>query len=567
MRDLLICGGTVVDGTGAPGRAADVRIQDGRIVEVGPGLQPTGGRVIDATGAIVAPGFIDSHTHLDANIFWDPLCDPMVMHGVTSAVIGNCSLSFAPVRPQMRAALCDVFSYLEDIPVGVFKQIVPWNWETFEEYAAHVDGMKLGVNIAAFIGHSQLREYIVGPEALTRASTPAERARMVEEIDRAMQAGALGLSVSYFDRDRKGAKVPSQLADEAEMDAVLAVVGRYGGSLQFVATLERRMENIAYFGRLAIRHGVTLLHNALADRPEDPGSAKAVIAAIAGLQEQGARAYTMLSPRAIDFAVNFDQSLCFIALPAWNELAQADPAHKRELLKDEAWRKRGRHDFDTVTTSPLFPVHRLEKIRIVAANDPEHEKWVGRSIGEMVAARGGHPSDALADWVLENDLNTSFVNPVANHDPAGVAKLFEAPVVFISGSDAGAHLQMFSSIGDTTILLARYVRDRGDLTLERAVYELTGRQADIVGFADRGRIAVGMAGDVTIFRLEDLRFEDEELVRDVPGGQPRFRREDGGYIYTIVNGSIVQDHGKATGELPAGFLRLSRSRTPSPANA
>lgn len=557
MTGLLLKNAMLVDGTGAPQRMCDVRISAGKIVEVGPGLSSRHENVIDVDGAIVAPGFIDCHTHFDANIFWDPECDPLLHHGVTSIVIGNCSLGFAPVRPAMRAALGDIFSYLEDIPVEVFHDVVPWEWETFEQYSAYLDKMGLGVNVAAFVGHSQLREYVLGIDAWTRPSTADEREQLVGELARAMGAGALGLSVSYFDRDRKGNKVPSQLADEAELDALLAVVGRYGGSLQFVPSADQPVRDIEYLGERVVMHGVRLLHNALLDREGQPDYKHRILDAFAAVRERGAMAFSMVSPRPFEAAVMIDQSLAFIALPAWNEFTQASADTKRVMLGDESWRARARHDFDTVETSFLFPVHKIDKIRIVTTNGGDHEAWCGRSLGDMARDKGGHPSDALADWILANDLNTSFVVPLANAEPDGVAFLLnQQPTTFIGGSDAGAHLQMFSGVGDTTILLARHVRDRDDLTLEGAVHQLTGRQADILGFADRGRIAPGLVADITVFRLEDLRYENETTVHDVPGGRPRFRREDGNYLYTIVNGEIMLDHGRSTGKRPAGFLAL-----------
>lgn len=562
MSGLLLKNATLVDGTGAPRRMCDVRVSAGRIAEIAPGLSPRDEAVIDVEGAIVSPGFIDCHTHFDANLFWDPECDPLLHHGVTSIVIGNCSLGFAPVRPAMRAALGDIFSYLEDIPADVFQDVVPWEWGTFAEYRDYLDKMGLGVNVAAFVGHSQLREYVLGADAWTRASTPAELDLLVEELRKAMDAGALGLSVSYFDRDRKGNKVPSQLADETELDALLAVIGRFGGSLQFVPSADRPVHDIEYLGGRVAPHGVRLLHNALLDREGQPDYKHRILDAFAAVRARGAMAYSMVSPRPFEAAVMIDQSLAFIALPAWNELTQASDAAKRALLRDEGWRARARQDFDTVTTSFLFPVHKLDKIRIVTTNGGDADVWRGRSLGEMARHKGGHPSDALADWILANDLNTSFVVPLANAEPEGVAFLLQQqPTTFIGGSDAGAHLQMFSGVGDTTILLAKHVRDRGDLTLEDAIHQLTGRQAEILGFADRGRIVPGQAADLTVFRLEDLRYENETSVYDVPGGQPRFRREDGNYLYTIVNGEIMLDNGRQTGKRPAGFLALRRQTT------
>jgi N-acyl-D-aspartate/D-glutamate deacylase len=559
VSDLLIVNGMLVDGTGGPPRPADVRIRAGKIQELGLNLAVVDEAVVDACGALVVPGFIDCHTHLDANVYWDPMCDPMALHGVTTAVIGNCSLGFAPVRAAMRAKLVDTFSYLEDIPAEAFESVVPWTWETFEDYANDLRSRPLGINVASFVGHSQIREYVIGPEAWTRSSTASERAQIASELELALRGGALGMSLSYFDRDRLGNPVPSQFADDAELDLLFAVLARFGASVQFVSSNTRRLQDVARMGAFAKRHGVVILHNTLVHKSDDPEHSNSLIRLLTSLQSDGVRAYSMVTPRPFEFAVNFDQSLCFIALPAWNELVQAKGTIKRGMLTDPQWRSRARHDFDTVEISPMFPVRKLHQIRVTEARPGDTAKWIGRSLKELVDARGGHPADVLADWLLENDFHTAFVNPSSNTDPAGVASLLRSPVAFVGASDAGAHLQMFSGAGDTTILLARHVRDRRDFTIERAVHDLTGRQADLLGLSDRGRLQVGNAGDVVIFNLADLRFEREEVVRDIPGGKPRFRRESGGYLFTIIAGQVVQQAGVPTGRLPATFLRLVRS--------
>lgn len=234
MSDLLITRGLVIDGTGAPGRMADVRIRNGRVAEIAPDLQPLGEPVIDAAGAVVAPGFIDSHTHFDATIYWDPLCDPMPQHGVTSVVAGNCSLGLAPVRPADRRSQVDVYSYIEDLPVELLDSAIPWNWESFADYGRALSARKLGVNLLAFVGHSQIRSYVMGEAAWERAARPDEIAAMRAELDRALAAGALGMSFSLYDKDREGRPVPSCLADDAEMDALCATLGAHGATLQFV---------------------------------------------------------------------------------------------------------------------------------------------------------------------------------------------------------------------------------------------------------------------------------------------------------------------------------------------
>jgi N-acyl-D-aspartate/D-glutamate deacylase len=555
VQDILIRGGTVIDGTGAPGWPADVRVRDGRIAEIAPGLAQDGERIIDARGAVVAPGFIDSHTHFDATIHWDPLCDPMPQHGVTTVVAGNCSLGFAPMRPADRAAQVDVYSYIEDMPAEVLSGALPWTWESFEEYGRTLAGIPLGVNLLTFVGHSQIRGYVMGEDAWERPARAEEIAAMAAELDRALAAGAPGMSFSLYDKDREGRPVPSCLADAAEIDALCAVLARHGGVFQFVPgdTTDVIVGQLEWLGGILGRHGVTGFYNILVHLDSEPERSRRIVACLEALHACGARVFGMVSPRPFELSIGFEQSICFIGVPAWNDLVQAPLEEKRRLVEDPHWRARARSDAETCS-SVLFPFGKPELLRINAAARPELRSWIGRTLAELVAQRDGHVSDVLADWLRENDFETSFIFPIANTDEMEISRLLASPVAFVSGSDAGAHLKMFCAAGDATLLLTRYVRDRGDLSLEAAVQALTGRQAELLGLSERGVLAPGKAADLTIFALDELEYGPEFAVNDLPGGRSRLTRAPGGYRYTIVNGAVVQEGGKATGALPASWL-------------
>ena len=555
MSELLIANGLVVDGTGAPGRVADVRVRDGKIAEIGHGLTPDGEQVIDAQGAVVAPGFIDSHTHFDATIYWDPMLDPMSQHGVTTVVAGNCSLGLAPVRAQDRLAQVDVYSFIEDMPADVLNAAIPWSWESYEDYAAALKQERLGINLATFVGHSQIRSYVMGEAAWERAANPGEISVMAAELDKALAAGALGLSYSLFDKDRDGRRVPSSLADDAEMDALIARLGAHGGSFQFVPgdTADVIIGQLEWLGGFLARHGVTGLYNILVHTIGDASRAPRIMACLEALRAKGATIYGMASPRRFEMSIGFEGTICFMAVPAWNQLAQAPREVQRRMIGDPAWRERALSDADSYP-SAMFPFDRPELLKIGSVGKPELKDWFGRTLGDLHSARGGHVSDVLADWLGENDFNTSFTFAIANTDPTEVARILTNPVAFISGSDAGAHLQMFCAAGDATLLLTRYVRERGDMSLEAAVHGLTGRQAEILGLPGRGVLAEGKAADIVVFALQELEYGAERLVEDVPGGRSRLTRDPGGYRYTIVAGEVVQQHGKATGALPARWL-------------
>jgi N-acyl-D-aspartate/D-glutamate deacylase len=555
MQELLVKGGFVVDGTGAPGRTADVRIAGGKVVEVGPELPARDAQVIDAAGAIVAPGFIDSHTHYDATIFWDPMCDPMPQHGVTTVVIGNCSLGLAPMKPEDREGHIDVFSYIEDIPRDTLASSIPWAWRTFPEYARALAGEAFGVNVAAFVGHSQIRSFVMGPAAWERVATYQEIVAMAAELDRALGAGAIGMSFSLFDKDRQGRPVPSCRADDAEMDALCAVLARHKGAFQFVPrgdTTEALLEDLRRIGRWIGPHKVVALYNIVVHVDVDPERSGLVTACLEAMQAEGIRIYGMASPRPFENAIGFDGGISFLSLPSWNALVQAPLAEKRRLAVDPGWRAQARDEADTLA-SVMFPFANPEKLRI-GETKAGLEGWAGRTLADLARERATHVSDALADWLIENDFDTTFVFAIANTDPTDVVRLLSHPHTFVSGSDAGAHLLMFAAVGDPTLLLARYVRDRQDLGLEEVVHALTQRQAELLGFEDRGVIQPGMAADLVIFALDELEYGDPYLVDDVPGGQSRMTRGPGGYRLTLVNGEPVQANGVLTGNLPARFL-------------
>ena len=559
MSDLLIRGGLVVDGTGTPGRSLDIRVRSGVITEMAEGLSANGETVLDAAGAIVAPGFIDSHTHYDATIYWDRQLDPMPQHGVTTVVIGNCSLGLAPMRPQDRERQLDAYSYIEDVPLALLGAAIPWRWESFEDYAQALSAETLGVNLLSFVGHAQIRVYVMGDAAWERAATPAEIEAMAHQLDQALAAGACGLSFSRFDKDRGGHPVPSCLAAEAEMDALCTVLARHQGRLQFVPqsdTTETLLSELDWMADRIGPHGLIGIYNIVVHVDSEPERSERVIGRLEELHRRGVKLFAMASPRPFELSIGFDQTVCLIAVPAWNEIVQATPDRKRELISQAAWRARARLDADK-HVSILFPFSRPDELRIATVGKADHQEWIGKSLRDLVERRGGHVSDVLADWLIDNDFKATFVFPIANTDPRAVAALLKHPTTFVSGSDAGAHLQMFCAAGDATLLLTRYVRDRGDMGLEQAIHALTQRQADLLGIKDRGVLSVGRAADLTIFAMDELSYGPEFTVHDVPGQHPRLSREPGGYRYTIANGVVVQKDGVLTGSLPARWLKAA----------
>lgn len=557
VADLLIRGGRVVDGSGAPSQAADVRIRSGIVTEVGDNLRPEGESHLDGTGCYVSPGFIDPHTHFDASLFWDPYCDPMPQHGVTTVITGNCSLSLAPMHEEDRANLAEVFSYIEDMPTGTLGAGIPWAWTTYLEYQNALKDLRPGLNVGSFVGHTALRQYVMGADAWERPATSSERRRIAGLLSTCLGAGAVGLSTSFFDEDAAKRPVPSRLADEAELAALFSILGRHRRTLTFIPDVSHHAAMLADVQRLAAlcrKFDVTATWNGLFHDERRPERSAEALEQAARLQASGARIYPQVSPRRLDFRVNWYGGMSFYSLNPWHRVVQAAGPEKRQLLSNPEWRGSARAAWDAKPRT-LIRHKELDRIRLVSVTRAEHRRWLGHTLADLVADRGGHPSDVLADWMLANDLNPGIVGVgVSNADPDGVASLLTHPATVISNSDAGAHVQMMCAAGDTTLLLTRYVRERADMTVEAAVRALTTRQAELHSLGDRGRIAPGAAADLTVFDLAELSWEHDVLVEDLPQGAARLRRPPGGYRATVVNGGVVQRDGQLTGERPGAVL-------------
>ncbi len=556
--DLIIRGGEVVDGTGAEALRADVRVRGGRIVEVAPGLRPDGEEEIDASGAVVTPGFIDTHAHTDPQVFWDPSLDPEPLHGVTTMLVGNCSLSLFPVNDSTRNDVSDLFAYIEDVPRHLFDDSVPWTWSDYAGYRDAVDASGVGTNIAALMGHSPLRLAVMGQSAWTDDATPEQIAQMAALLGEAMGQGAWGLSTSFLDVDQHGRPVPSRAATNEEFEALFDAIAASGHGLVEMVPGLLQGEPQVRLTELSLRageRGLPLTWTGFTYSDSNPAATQAWIDLAGELASKGARMYPQLSPRTVDFRLNWDSSMMFMSMPeGWHRVIAARGDGKRALLADPSWRAAARDEWDR-TERALFPHRRPETVRFVEVVGVENQPWLGRTLADLIAERGGHPSDVLADFVLANECRPGIVAVgVANADVDGVARTLADPAVLVSSSDAGAHAQMLCASGDSTLLFTRHVRERGDMTLEQAVHELTGRQADVFGFTGRGVVAPGAVADLAVFALDELHYDADVFVHDLPGGGARLRRGEGGYRATVLDGVPVQLGGELTGALPGRVL-------------
>jgi N-acyl-D-aspartate/D-glutamate deacylase len=424
-----------------------------------------------------------------------------------------------------------------------------------------------GVNVAGFVGLSLLRLFVIGDQAWERASTGEERQQLAVLLDEALRAGAAGFSTSYYDRGADGRLVPSAMAYDAELAALLLVTGIRGGHFEILSAMMDHnvsKNQLERYARLCGAADVTMTWNGFLDWDKVPSISQDYLAlALAHrLQAEGLRVYPTFSPHPQEFMANFQGGMGFLHVPAWNELLHAgDEAAQHRMLADPQWRARAAADWDRVPKA-TFPHHDLDRVRIETVERPDLVALVGTSFGEWATNHGGHPSDALADWLEINDLHPGMAYTTGNSDLGRVGSLLSDPATVVSGSDAGAHCLSHCNSGDTTLLLTRYVRDHGDFTLEEAVAEMTARPADVYGFGDIGRLEVGKRADLTVFDLDALTWGRPEAVNDFPGDARRYRRPAGGYRVTAVSGVLTQIDGKATDALPGEWLPgKSRGKT------
>ena len=545
--DLVVKNARIVDGSGMPSFVGDVAVADGRLVSVGPLAGPAT-RTIDASGKVVAPGFLDIHTHYDPQICWDRLATPSLLHGVTTVVLGNCSLTLAPVRRAHTRKLAAMFKQIEDIPLATFDAGVPWTWESFPEY---IDAIRagLGVNVSLLVGHSALRLYVMGEAAQERTATDDELKEMCRLLQEAIAAGAGGLSTSYVDIDEELKPVPSRFADTRERIALACAMAAAGrGVMQTVPIFydpPEQLRCIEELGEISRASGIMCTLAPIVFTPQSPDLWRQSIDKLEEQGARGARVYGQSMPRTFDLNMRLSEtSFLLYGLPAWNALMRLPLAERLEGFADPARRE------ELVQHGMLlFPL--WLHTRIGETYSPENASLRGRALAEIAAERGVQLSEAVLDIAVRDELRTEFQIRGAIHaDPEVVATILDHPRVLIGASDAGAHISQFCGAGDTAYLLAKFVRERGDMSLERAVHRLTFEPAQAWGIRERGLLQPGYAADLVVFDPQTIDRGDEVFVHDVPGDANRYVREAVGIEHVVVNGRIVVEHGAYTVERP-----------------
>lgn len=541
MLDLVIRNGLIVDGSGLPGRHGDISIVGGKVVAVG-GRAGDARKVLDATGRIVAPGFIDPHTHYDAQLCFDPYAFPAIEHGVTTVVPGNCSLSLAPLRIEQRDTFGRMFRLIEEMPEAAFEAGVDWRWG--EGFGGWLDSLEqnIALNVAPLVGHSVLRMYVMGAEAQTRAATADEISAMADLLRVCLDAGAIGLSTSFVDIDENYRPVPSRWAAPAELDALSSVLGEHDAVLQIVHEFydtELTIARIEQLADLSLRHGITTTLSPLFHSDSNGSAVARVMGAVEAARARGAAVWPQVQTRPIDISFTLDQrSLMLLTLPSWWKVASiGDRAEKIAAVTS------GRQTLvDEMNSLARRPGGGLGAGGFVV-RDTVHARnndLIGRNIEEIAAERGATHGDTVVDLALDEDLGTWFIRESIGHSNSSVVgDLLAHPFVHVGASDGGAHVGSFSTFGDTGYLFSEFVRGTKSLSLEAAVKKITLDPATIWGIKGRGLLAAGNAADVVVFDAEHIGRGPEISSDDFPGDGVRWIRRQEGIDTVIVNGEVT----------------------------
>ena len=567
--DLVIANGTVIDGSGGPRYRADVGVKAGRIVEIGR-IRSAATERIDAEGHIVSPGFIDGHTHMDAQVAWDQLGSCSCWHGVTSVVMGNCGFALAPCQPEEREWIARCLEAVEDIPVDAMMNGIDWTWETFPEYLDQVEQLPKAINYSAFIGHSALRMYVMGKRALSEVANEDDLRRMGAAVEEALQVGAVGLSTSrattHITPD--GSPIASRIADWSEIDYLVGTLAKRNQGIFQIGpdvsggeahqTFLKRLQKVALdsgrpimFGTLSTQQGI------------DPYPWQEQTRYIDETVAAGGRMYGQTTTRPIIALFSLKSYLPFDNLPAWQALRDlpideqrrrfADPDIRSALVAAEATMKPRDGVFQgggAATTDPKKPDYsNLFALRGVDWDDP--------TVEELSKQAGQHPVEVMLDLMIDNE-DQLFVQPLVNESPADVLGMLQHPRTLATFSDSGAHVcqEMGSSL--QTHLLNYWVRQKQAFSLEQAVRMLTFDNASAFEFNDRGLLRPGYRADVVIFDADTIRPRLPTVETDLPGGARRLVQKADGIAATVVNGAVTFRHGASTGVYPGQLIRANQ---------
>ncbi|MFO0690632.1 MAG: amidohydrolase family protein [Myxococcota bacterium] len=562
MFDRLIRGGLVVDGTGAPRRTADVGIRDGRIAAIGR-LTESARETLDADGAIVAPGFIDIHTHYDAQLLWDRAATPSCFHGVTTVVGGNCGFTIAPLADDGGRYIRRMLARVEGMPLESLEAGGPWGWRSFGEYLDFLDA-GIGINAGFLVGHSAIRRVVMGERSIGERATPAELEAMSALLATSLREGGLGLSSGRtpVHQDYEGARVPSYHASDEELLALCRVVRAHPGTtLEFAPSLGDFDATGETMIRMSLEAGRPINWNVLIVNAEKPADYLRQLALSDRAAARGARVVPLSVPHPMEFFVDFASPFYFGGLPGFAKVMALPLEERRRALADPAEREPIKRATAEALRGPLADYSDFARMEISRVHLPKNAGLVGRKVGDVARERGLDPVDALLDIALADELRTLFVPVRVGADDASWkirGELLLDPRVVVGASDAGAHLDIGTAFAYSTKLLAEGVRQRGIMTVEQAVQQLAQVPAKLYGFRDRGELREGAVADFVVFDAARVDRGPVESRSDLPGGAARLYAEAIGVEAVAVGGVDVVRGGKLTGARPGRILRSGR---------
>ena len=566
MLDLKITGGTIVDGSGEPGFIGDIGIRDGRIIAMG-AVPEDACETVDATGKIVSPGFIDVHTHYDAQVFWDPALSPSCFHGVTTVLGGFCGFSIAPMTSDALVYLAPMLARVEGMPLETLQMAVPWNWSSFGEYLDRIEG-KVGLNAGFFAGHSAIRRVVMGERAVGEKATAEELSAMEELLGKSLSEGALGFSstISATHNDGDGNPVPSRWADNSELIALARVVRDHPGTgLEFLPGVDFEPGIPELITELSLASQRPVNWNALAVSGTANAAEKAEsqLAISDFARARGGEVIALTIPCTPDVFMTFKQGFVFDSLPGvWREIFKWPVAKRMERFLDPGLRRQMAEDAASVPDDAIMVfVARLAKFRVVSVLNEASKACEGRTVGEIAEAEGREPIDVMLDLALADDLMTVFAPLLSGHDHETYVlrgKIWQDDRALIGASDAGAHLDMIDTFSFSTTVLQEGVRNHGVVSLEDAVRLMTERPARYAGLIDRGQLRPGYHADIVIFDRDTVGRGPTYNRFDVPGDQFRVYADAEGVHHVFVNGVQIVRDGEHTGSLPGTVLRSGR---------
>jgi N-acyl-D-aspartate/D-glutamate deacylase len=531
--DLVIRGGTVVDGTGGEAFEGDVGISAGRIVSVGGRIE--GAETLDARGCVVAPGFIDIHTHYDAQVFWDPGLTPSCWHGVTTVVAGNCGFSLAPLRPDHRELMIETLQNVEDMFPATLRAGVDWDsFETFADYLDSVERRGVRINFGAYVGHTAVRLYVLGEDSWQRAATPEELAEMRHQVSDAVGAGAMGFATSSSPghKGTGGNPVASRLGDLGELLTLVEPLRDQDRGVVAMLPGERIGFGDIYSVQSHAHRPLTWTPMLVMRNFPHQRYLEEVQAA----RRRGQDIWAQTAVRPIVFDEDLRNPFTLSRFASLGELTGAGEEVRLAAYRDPQWRARLREE---VAASPT------DWASVTVSRSPARPELEGKSVGSLSAERAVSPADVLLELSLEDGLDTRFSIPVANSDPGDVADLISADGVLLGLGDGGAHVGQLCDSCFPTTLLGTYWRERKALSLEKAVHKLTGEPAAFLGLVDRGRLADGYSADICVFDPDDVGSGPLRRVRDLPGGGERLLADSAtGIRHVIVNGTPISSDGR-----------------------